>query len=601
MAFVYDELATQDYANARFELMSDLWGDNLKPYIDRSGVARIGPNISLVDSMTALVQVMLGNDPDPDLVDLLTAAANKAYAFGDTDKLRKNLNKVMSDWVEDHDLPNSFKIFDFDNRTQLRQALPGAMQPWEDQLPPETGIPESRERAVLVTLMQEGVDIDNILSAISDFERTTAWFELRYLANGSEGINPSAAIARRRYLQSEVFGLYNDPENVDAPEAEDVGQFYTANRDEIFSYEHLYSPSAAGAGGVAKSLQPAINALAEFYNIDVPHAEELLYVPFSGGPFNGDGTRFDSGKNDDDLIIGSSGPDVINGGAGNDVILGDPVFDTDSQIDVLIGGAGNDRLYGGGDVDTLTGGIGNDQLWGGGDAGDRLDGGKGNDTYHLTDDASIDVGGYEGPGGGQSLASGTNDDLIVEAKNGGTDTVVAYISGEEFDIKNVEKFKLAGTGTAAVLLNQFDDFILSSGDDHLTLTINKLQRTPIDIKTGGGADTISILFEPGVDPSQVLDHKGLTARFRFSDLSANDTIDLTSIGIEDVIMHRDKVYEDKGFYLMAPHAKLDFMENGHIDKTYNNSTDSWFVVKLGTSTPYGPEFMGDIDRSHFDY
>jgi len=594
MAFVYDPLAAPDYANLCFDLMTDLWGGNLRPYVDKFGVARIGPNISMVDNMDALVQAILGPHYDSDLVDLLTGAANKVYAFGDSDKLRKNLNKVMNEWVEEHDLPDRFKSFELDTKAQLRQALPALMQPVEDQLPGEMGIPDSDERAVLISLMQEGVDIGNILTYISDFERVNAWYELRYLSNGAEGIPPSKAIAARRYHQSDVFELYNNPDNVDYTEAEEVGIMYTRNRAGIREYENLYDP---GRGDIVAKLQPAIHAVADFYNIDVGRIEELLYIGRSTG-YDGQNGNLEDKRHDDDLIIGGDGGDTITGAAGNDTILGDTQFSTDSQIDVLDGGAGNDRLYGGGDADTLIGGIGNDALWGGGGV-DALTGGKGNDTYHLGDNNSTVVGRDEASGGGESLVAGANDDVIVEAKNGGTDTVVVYVSGDQFDIRNVERFKLAGTGEASVLLNQFDDFILSSGNDHLKLTINKLQRTPIDIKTGGGADTISIFFEPGVDPSQVLDGKGLTARFRFSDLSANDKIDLTSIGIEDVIMRREKTYEDKGFYLMAPGAKLDFMENGHIDKTYNNSTDSWFVVKLGTSTPYGPEFMGDIDRSHF--
>lgn len=601
MAFVYDELLAPAYAKARFDLMTDLWGDNLKPYVDKFGIARIGPNIGLVDSMDALVHTLLGDNYDPDLVDLLTGAANQVYAFGDSDKLRKNLNKVLNDWVEDHDLPNKFKIFDFDNKAHLREALPGAMQPWEDLLPPETGIPDSDERTVLISLIQEGVDIGNILTYISDFERVNAWYELRYLSNGGfEGFPPpSKAIAERRYHQSDIFQLYNDPDNVDLTEAEEVGVVYTRNRVEIRDYENQYDP---GRGDIISKLQPAIHAVADFYSIDIGRIEELLFTGrFTG--YDGQTGNLEDKRHDSDLIIGGDGVDTLIGGAGNDTILGDTQFSTDSQADTLEGGAGNDRLYGGGDVDVLRGGGGNDHLWGGGDAGDQLIGGAGNDTYYLTNDASTVVGGHNSDPD-PSLIGGLNDDDIVEAKNGGTDTVVIWVASGDFpDLRNIERFKLAAdiSGTVSVMLNEFDDFVLSTGDDALALTINKLQKTPIDIKTNGGADTISIFFEPGVDPSQVLDGKGLTARFRFSDLSANDTIDLTSIGIEDVVMKRDKIFEDKGFYLMAPGAKLDFMENGHIDKTYNNSTDSWFVVKCGSSTPYGPEFMGDIHRSHFDY
>ena len=73
-----------------------------------------------------------------------------------------------------------------------------------------------------------------------------------------------------------------------------------------------------------------------------------------------------------------------------------------------------------------------------------------------------------------------------------------------------------------------------------------------------------------------------------------------SIGIKDIITNRDQITEDQGFYLLAPGAKLDLMDGNKIDKTYNNYTDNWFVVKCGDDTPFGPEFIGDIDKTHFD-
>jgi hypothetical protein len=180
--------------------------------------------------------------------------------------------------------------------------------------------------------------------------------------------------------------------------------------------------------------------------------------------------------------------------------------------------------------------------------------------------------------------------------------VLVQVNNGDFNFRNIEKFELAAdvSGTIKMALNEFTDFKLSAGNDDLTLVINRLQKTPIEIRTGGGEDTIRIQFEPGVDPSQVLDGKGLTARFHFADLTKADTIDLRSIGIEDIIMKRDHISVDKGFYLLAPGAKLDLMDGNQIDKTYNNSTDHWFVVKCGDDTPFGPELWGNIDKSHFE-
>jgi Ca2+-binding RTX toxin-like protein len=253
-------------------------------------------------------------------------------------------------------------------------------------------------------------------------------------------------------------------------------------------------------------------------------------------------------------LHGNDGNDHVSGGAGNDMVNG---------------GLGNDTLDGGAGKDTLDGGLGND----------KMAGGSGNDTYML-----------DGPG-----------DTVAEDRNGGTDTAIIAASGN-YDIKFVENFKLSGdiAGAVSAKLNDFHSFILSSGDDDLILTINKLSKNSIDIVTGGGADTIKINLAPGVDPSQVLDHKGVTAKFDFTDISSNDTIDLTSIGIKQIAVNNLNITSDHGYYLMAPGAEIHLMSGSTEIKTYNNSTGDWFVVHCGDHTPYGPEFTGNVHQGNFD-
>lgn len=114
------------------------------------------------------------------------------------------------------------------------------------------------------------------------------------------------------------------------------------------------------------------------------------------------------------LGIGNGLDNVITGGACNDVLAGLAGNDT------LNGGKGNDILWGGEGFDTLNGGAGNDWLFGGPGAQsddvtsldvanrtghDTLNGGKGDDTYFLRT-------GWD------------ESDVVVEATNAGTDTVV---------------------------------------------------------------------------------------------------------------------------------------------------------------------------------
>jgi len=349
--------------------------------------------------------------------------------------------------------------------------------------------------------------------------------------------------------------------------------------------------------------------------------DRLLGGAGSDRLLGGTGNDFLVGEVGNDSLDGGSGDDLLNGGAGSDLMYGGAGSDNlagEDGNDRLDGGFGNDRLNGGAGSDRLSGASGNDRLLGGagsdlmsggigndflsGDSGnDRLDGGSGNDR--LNGGAGLDrlVGGTGNDTFMLAPQAGGGTDAIVETSEGGADTVIIGMKGP-FNIHNVEFMRLNGdiAGGVSMALNQFDRFTLSAGSDDLSLTINRLQHQPIDIVTGAGADTVRINFAPGVDPSQVLDRQGLTARFDFSDLSAQDTIDLTPIGIKRMVVNDLNISSDQGYYLMAPDAQIHLMKNGNETKTYTNDTDSWFVVKCGDDTPYGPEFLGNVHAYNFD-
>lgn len=609
MAWIdYDLLETPSaaYPDFRYEVLTDLWGKNFKPYVGADGIPRIGPGIDLRTWYQAATNAITGEVADEVLLGRIKDVFFETYADGDDALLRKRLDKVFAGWANEHDLPNFPKAFAFANDDQAKDTLAAAMETLEADLDDwgDLGLQLSEERAVVASLYFEGYDITGLMDGlVFSGDRLNAWLEIRYNGQLGDDLNdlPGKGVAARRFYQSARFELFDEPNGVDYPDGVDVGTSYTNRRKDILAYENKLDPDAIGIGavklgghdGIADFLQPAMKAVAKHFGAEFDRADELLFVN-RGGTFDGDEAGVSYGKKtDDDFIVATASfSETILAGAGNDIVL------TLGGDDRLEGGAGNDRLYGGQGKDKLFGGAGNDKLWGGGGK-DRLEGGTGNDTYILGGDAETDP---DTGGGFPSLVGNKNTDEIVEQKNGGVDTVLVQVNNGDFNIRNIEKFELAAdvSGTIKMALNEFTDFKLSAGNDDLTLVINRLQKTPIEVRTGGGADTIRIQFEPGVDPSQVLDGKGLTARFHFADLTKADTIDLRSIGIEDIIMKRDQITVDKGFYLLAPGAKLDLMDGNEIDKTYNNSTDHWFVVKCGDDTPYGPELWGNIDRSHFE-
>jgi len=609
----YDALTPSAYLTFRFEVMKAVWGTAEKPQVDADGTPRIGTHIDLRTNLVLVAEKILGPGVDTDLLARLSVEVSKSYTNDQDSLLQTRLNAVLKEWAQTED-PTIPRKFQFANEAQMRSVLNSCSETPDvegefDARSADFDFSNLEERAAIVSMAYEEADLlDNgVMDALLDgTNRFNAWYALRYDCNDGVGAADRQQTALRRYIQSDYFELYNDPQHVSFAEARQVARGYQNHRGQILSYEDKYHPDAAANGAPAAGgpldgainahLQPAIRQIARTYDLAVGHLEEVLFVQRTS--LNGDGTRFDSRKNDDDLLIGDDRNNSINGQQGNDAMAGLGGKDT------LKGGDGNDTLNGGDGNDRLAGNDGNDRLTGG--AGrDTLTGGRGNDSYTLSVKSSSAGGDAEVPGGAppadRAAAGGANDDTIVEAANGGTDTVTIDMKGS-FDIRNVEFMRMTGdvAGGVSMALNQFDRFSLSAQSDNLTLVINKLQKDPIDIITHGGADTVRIKFAAGVDPSQVLDHKGLTARFDFADLSANDTIDLTSIGIRKIVMRDLDIGADQGFYLMAPDAQLHLIRNGNETKTYTNDTSSWFVVRCGDDTPYGPEFIGNVHRDNFD-
>ncbi|TPG57673.1 hypothetical protein EAH89_09575, partial [Roseomonas nepalensis] len=143
---------------------------------------------------------------------------------------------------------------------------------------------------------------------------------------------------------------------------------------------------------------------------------------------------------------------ALTGDAGNNTLTGTAAADTIKGLggdDRLVGLAGDDTLLGGDGSDTLEGGDGNDQLDGGTGA-DRLVGGNGDDVY------TVDHLG----------------DVVAEVAGGGTDRVVASVSGYTL-AANVERLDLDGGATAGngneganvIVGNALDNALQGKGGD----------------------------------------------------------------------------------------------------------------------------------------
>ncbi|MDQ3246369.1 MAG: hypothetical protein M3Q52_05670 [Pseudomonadota bacterium] len=178
-----------------------------------------------------------------------------------------------------------------------------------------------------------------------------------------------------------------------------------------------------------------------------------------------------NGAAGNDLLIGGAGADIMYGGAGNDIFYvdnaGDATYENAGEgVDRVISSVsqtlranieqlsltGTANLYGRGNAEAniISGNSGNNRL-DGLDGDDRLYGGAGNDTF----DGGAGNDGMRGDAGNDVYYVDSSRDVVVEALNGGTDTV--YSSVTLTMRVNVERLILTGTdankGTGNELAN----------------------------------------------------------------------------------------------------------------------------------------------------
>ena len=237
----------------------------------------------------------------------------------------------------------------------------------------------------------------HLIAAVNSGNRAEAWYEIRFQSN-LDGFS-----SKRRYAESEIFGLYRNPASVTKDEAVAVYQMYTQHRDVIFGYEQSWENNPAR--GVSASNRDYALALANMpagrNQVRVlteelrPGATALVaaYLSQAENPFN---TSVNL-QTLDPLNIQIAAPTPANatqrssvtltGMQRNGYVLGAGQEQSDLLIsldgdDSLVGGGGNDALIGNAGNDTLDGGDGDDYLKGGSGA-NILKGGAGNDTYVI--------------------------------------------------------------------------------------------------------------------------------------------------------------------------------------------------------------------------
>ncbi len=253
--------------------------------------------------------------------------------------------------------------------------------------------------------------------AIAHNNRAEAWFQIRYDSNGGN----RGGIAKRRYAESEIFGLYADPANPTDKELKDFYRSYRLHQSKIDKYETDYSSHITDANGdldamgrteevesLAAVIDSAKNLLKDRFGQGIDIANVIVGIDTINDN-SAKGFRGNSDINDAQLQ-GGDGNDLIFGERGNDILKGG------SGQDVLIGGAGQDQLYGGNgnDIFLIEGTDTEYDIFNGGEGvEDKIVGSNGDDTIRVnmfTGDDRVEI--IDGKSGNDIIAGTNTSDII---------------------------------------------------------------------------------------------------------------------------------------------------------------------------------------------
>jgi Ca2+-binding RTX toxin-like protein len=254
----------------------------------------------------------------------------------------------------------------------------------------------SKELIALTSLAYNSPSLigTGLATAIVDGNRAEAWFEIRYRSNLLAGKqilglplteeeqqqvnqNIDDGLAKRRYYESQVFGLYNSDVNsvtITTEEALEVYRMYTEHQRRILEYERRYGSGSTDNNQIAAAnsdyqlgtaehvqtfqaaIQPAYDGLWIEYGEDAITIDyrDIQVAAEEGSFLEGhrrDGwTLSDTAPEVNDLLIGRDGNDILDGCSGENWLYGGEGDDTytlkgdGNSINHIIDNDGNNRL-----------------------------------------------------------------------------------------------------------------------------------------------------------------------------------------------------------------------------------------------------------------
>ncbi|MCL2831455.1 MAG: hypothetical protein FWD77_12090, partial [Betaproteobacteria bacterium] len=257
----------------------------------------------------------------------------------------------------------------------------------------------SRELLALVDIAYNGgagIVGPQLLNALATGNRAEAWYEIR--CNSNEGGSRSPGIAKRRYLEAEFFGLYENPSQ--PPSLAEVNQIYAMlqnHRSEIERNENAFGVHFDNTNSTRNMIAEGNQNFAAILNnlglVDqnrIPTINEAFTPAYNALWVELERLGIAATLSAQGLNQGSFRPvDVLaaldNGGTLDPslarILNADTFAHADGRNRLIVGTHRNGALlYGNTGNDAVIGGSGNDRLEGG-RGNDVLVGGEGYDTY----------------------------------------------------------------------------------------------------------------------------------------------------------------------------------------------------------------------------
>ncbi len=266
----------------------------------------------------------------------------------------------------------------------------------------------TREMVAVFTNFYNGQKLfgQGIANALSEGNRAEAWFQLRYgwkeSIDPNPRTNPNNGWAKRHYMESTVFGLYNDPANISLDDAKDAFRMLQLHRGRIRQYEKLYDTQVGLGNNDYRTLLsdpqiamtiPALSAAmdpAKYVLLAQLRQENSSLADLDITAFESTNIYFDPGRDLDTKNERAIGTVSDTHTALLSAVKYDSANAEYASKDILIGEGGNDYLVGGKGDDILLGGEGRDlYYYRMGDGNDRVIDADGGllvihaDTYDL--------------------------------------------------------------------------------------------------------------------------------------------------------------------------------------------------------------------------